>query len=196
MAKLELFYPVRPWNVFQAFGGCHPSVCHIYRDQLGMDGHNGIDVQAYRGQEVRAAHDGTVTFAGEDGSAGYGVVIRTDKLYEYKNGLSYFKSIFWHLKSDGIMVRAGQKVKIGDVIGLANSTGMSTGDHLHFGLKPIYQGEADWQWANQEQDNGYKGAIDPAPYLRGVYADTIQSIISKIALLTTLIQRYVESLRT
>jgi hypothetical protein len=44
------------------------------------------------------------------------------------------------------------------------NTGQSTGDHLHFGRKPTYKGEQDWEWWNAEQENGYKGSIDPDSY--------------------------------
>ena len=195
MEKLELFYPIRPFIVNQAFGACRPDVCDFYK-KIGLDGHNGIDCFALRGQYVRAAHDGLVTFAGEDGSAGYGVVIRThDKRLDSDGNATYFKTIYWHLQSDGVLVRAGQSVKVGDPIGLADSTGFSTGDHLHFGLKPVYPGEEDWAWYNREQDNGYRGAINPAGYFNGVYAEFAQGLISKFQLLITLLQRMVESLR-
>lgn len=75
------------------------------------------------------------------------------------------KTIFWHLKKGTLKVTASQKVKTGDLIAEADNTGMSTGSHLHFGLKPVYQGENAWDWTNADQNNGYKGAIDPAPYL-------------------------------
>jgi len=140
---------------------------------MGLNGHNGMDVQATHGQTVRAAHDGTVTFAGEDGSAGYGIVIRTNQMFDYNGGQTFFKTIYWHLKKEGMKVTAGQQVKSGDIIGLADNTGMSLGDHLHFGLKPIYKGEKDWEWWNSDQLNGYKGAIDPAPYFTGQYADEV-----------------------
>ena len=107
----------------------------------------------------------------------------------------HVKSIYWHLLADGILVRAGQNVKVGDVIGLADSTGISKGDHLHFGLKPMYQGEEDWQWTNFQQDNGYKGAIDPNPFFNGVYADSAQTILSRMSQVILLLQRMVDSLR-
>jgi hypothetical protein len=47
----------------------------------------------------------------------------------------------------------------------ADNAGFSTGDHLHFGLKPEFvQEEQPWTRYNVEQDNGYMGAISPAPY--------------------------------
>lgn len=195
MEKLELFYPIRPWFVSQKFGDCHPAVCDFYKNVLKMRGHNGLDVRASRGQKVYAAHDGVVTFAGEDGSAGYGVVIRTLDKREYGIDGAYFKTIYWHLLANGISVRAGQNVKVGDVIGLADSTGVSSGDHLHFGLKPMKPGEQDWQWFNLEQTNGYMGAIDPFSYFNDVYADEAQTLLSRLSQLILLLQRMVDSLR-
>ena len=83
----------------------------------------------------------------------------------------YAKSIYWHLKPNTFAVKAGQKVKTGDILARADNTGLSTGTHLHWGLKPVYKGEEDWNWWNVEQENGYKGSIDPAPYLNGIYAE-------------------------
>jgi murein DD-endopeptidase MepM/ murein hydrolase activator NlpD len=171
MEALRLYYPCKPYRLFQKFGECDPQVCHIYQNQLGLKGHNGEDVIAQTGTVLRAAHDGIVTFAGEDGSAGYGVVIRTDKEYAHKDGKAFYKSIYWHLFPSGIYVKAGQKVQTGDVIALSDNTGMSTGPHLHFGCKPMYKGEQDWEWTNAEQDNGYKGAVDPSPYWTGIHAE-------------------------
>lgn len=178
--KLELFKPIKPFLISQAFG---KNSLPLYFS-LGMLGHNGLDLVAGHGQEVRAAHDGIVTFAGEDGSAGWGVVLRTENEREYGNATAFFKTIYWHLLP-AIPVKAGQKIKCGQVIGFADNTGLSTGDHLHFGLKPVFQGEQDWQWGNVEQLNGYFGAVDPLPYLSKMYAEDFRSIQDKITELIT-----------
>lgn len=173
--KLELFRPVSPWSINQKFG----ENANSFYATLGLKGHNGLDLFAYHGQPVRAAHNGIVTFAGEDGSAGYGVVIRTEDKREYNGGEAHIKSIYWHLIPN-IPVRAGQRVNVGDIIGYADNTGMSTGDHLHFGCKPVMQGEQDWQWNNIEKGNGYFGAIDPLPYMSHLSAEEYQSISNKL----------------
>ena len=59
---------------------------------------------------------------------------------------------------------------MGDVLAESDNTGLSTGPHLHFGLKPVAKGEQSWIWFNVEQKNGYLGAIDPLPYFNGLYA--------------------------
>jgi murein DD-endopeptidase MepM/ murein hydrolase activator NlpD len=173
--KFEWHRPIKPTKVNQPFG----ANANPFYKEMGMLGHNGIDYSAYHGQIVRAAHEGVVTFAGEDGSGGTGVVIRTNALFEYKDTETHFKTIYWHLIPQ-IPVKVGTQVKIGDIIGYADNTGMSTGTHLHFGLKPLQKGEQDWQWYNLEQDNGYKGAIDPRPYFSGLYAEDFRNIWDKI----------------
>src|SRR3990167_7393612 len=130
--KLQIYYPTKPWYVNQPFG-TNPA---IYK-QFDINGHNGIDSFALDGAEVRAAHYGVVTFSGEDGGGGLGVVLRTLKTFDYKDKLSFFKTIYWHLKPGTFRVKPGQIVEAGDILGLADNTGFSTGSHLHFGLKPI-----------------------------------------------------------
>lgn len=167
MARLRLYYPVKkPMYVNQAFGENKEPV---YK-QLGLIGHNGIDFYAAHGWPIYAAHNGTVTFTGLDGSGGYTIVIRTNEQYAYGDSQAFYKTVYVHLLPGTFKVTAGQQVKAGDIIAQADNTGLSTGDHLHFGLKPVYKGEQDWEWWNAEQDNGYKGAIDPAPYWTGIHA--------------------------
>lgn len=137
-----------------------------------------FDLYTVRGQYVRAAHDGIVTFVGSDSKGGWGVEIRTKDPRDYNGKEVYFRTIYWHLIPN-IPVRAGQEVKVGDIIGYADSTGFSTGDHLHFALKPIIVKENE-MWYNVEQDNGYFGAIDPMPYLVGMFAEDYASISNKI----------------
>ncbi len=194
--KLELWYPIKGWSVTQRFG---ENQVDFYK-KLGMRGHNGIDVLADNGQVIRAAHDGEVTFTGEDGSGGLGVVIRTLEKYEYAGqpnaDIAYYKTIYWHCKPNTFRVKPGDKVRVGDAIAEADNTGLSTGSHLHFALKPVFKGEADWSWYNAEQDNGYFGAVDPEPFFNGQYAEAggamyaIIDIAKKVvALLTNLLKR-------
>jgi len=159
--KLTLSSPLKDFFINQRFG---ENATPIY-GQLGLMGHNGIDFRAPDSTPVYASHDGRVTFAGYDGSGGLGVVIRTNEQYEYAGEEAFFKTIYWHLKKDSLLVTGSQQVFRGQMIGLADNTGMSTGAHLHYGLKPIARGENDWTWFNLEQTNGYMGAITPEPYL-------------------------------
>lgn len=83
--------------------------------------HTGLDIDANEGQPVGAAAAGVVTGAGWDGGYGKTVTIR------HSNGLV---TRYAHLSK--IEVQVGQSVERGDLIGLAGSTGRSTGTHVHF----------------------------------------------------------------
>jgi hypothetical protein len=133
-----------------------------------MKGHNGIDYGAKDGTPVYATHEG-VAYIEIDSSGGNGVVIRSEDKYEYNGKAVNFKTIYWHLKENNVCIKRFQKVKAGDLIGYADNTGFSTGSHLHFALKPCYKGESNSIWYNEDQNNGYKGAIDPEPYFNGMY---------------------------
>jgi murein DD-endopeptidase MepM/ murein hydrolase activator NlpD len=174
MAKFDLFYPVKPARINQAFGAINP----MYKEN-GIDivGHNGIDFAAVHGQPVYAAHDGTC-YPEVDNRGGNGVVLRSNVPFNYLGEQVYMKSIYWHFINAYAVVKWGQFVKAGDVIGYADSTGLSTGDHLHFGLKPQAYNENDFTWYNVEQKNGYLGAIDPAPFFNKFYADDATKVFS------------------
>lgn len=159
--KFKLYPPLKEMFVTQKFG---ENTISYYKD-IGMLGHNGIDYRAPDSTPIYASHDGRVTFAGYDGSGGLGIIIRTNTEVELLDGTSNIKTIYWHLKKDSLKVTGSQQVVKGQLLGLADNTGMSTGSHLHFGMKKIAQGENDWDWYNTEQKNGYFGAIDPQPYL-------------------------------
>ncbi|MBS1946716.1 MAG: peptidoglycan DD-metalloendopeptidase family protein [Bacteroidetes bacterium] len=84
--------------------------------------HAGLDFAAPQGTPIYATANGTVESSGNTGN-GYGnnVVIN--------NGYGY-ETLFGHMFR--IKVRAGQKVKRGEVIGWVGSTGKSTGPHCHY----------------------------------------------------------------
>lgn len=173
----------------QGFGGNE-----AYYKQFGIKGHNGLDAFAVHGQPVYAAHDGIVTYAGVDGGEGWGVVLRTEEEMEYAGGSAYFKSVYWHLINN-IQVKAGQRVKAGHLLGYADNTGASSGDHLHFAVKPMTVGENDWTFENVVQNNGYRGAIDPTPYFNGYYAQDAQKIFNILKSIISLLQGVINSLR-
>ena len=86
--------------------------------------HNGIDFGAPAGTPIYATRDGTVTTAAyQAGGAGY---------YVRLNHGDGFGSIYMHMTN--YIVKTGQTVKAGQVIGYVGSTGLSTGAHLHFGV--------------------------------------------------------------
>lgn len=86
--------------------------------------HHGIDLGITSGEKIYASHEGIVTVAGWS-TVGYGnyIDISGDKIW----------SRYAHLMS--FLVNAGDRVFAGQTIALGDTTGNSTGDHLHFELK-------------------------------------------------------------
>lgn len=85
--------------------------------------HQGVDLDTGTGWTVVATRAGVVTVAGSNRSAGNYVQI------DHQDG---FRSIYMHLNN--YSVRAGQIVSAGQAIGTTGSSGITTGDHLHFGI--------------------------------------------------------------
>jgi len=85
--------------------------------------HLGVDIGAKRGTKIYATHAGKVIHAGWMG--GYGKVTKLS----HSGG---FVSLYAH--QSRLVVKRGQYVKRGQVIGYVGNTGRSTAPHLHFGL--------------------------------------------------------------
>ncbi len=87
--------------------------------------HTGWDIATALGSPVTVTAPGVVETAGWT-SIGFGFHI----IVNHGNGL---KTLYGHLSK--ILVRAGQVVSAGDLIGLVGSTGYSSGPHLHYELR-------------------------------------------------------------
>ena len=89
--------------------------------------HNGVDLAAEPGTEVCAAADGKVYTVYEDDAMGHTVVIRHDDGYTTK-----YSSL-----SENVLVKAGDTVTMGQVIGYADDTAIvetTLGSHVHFSV--------------------------------------------------------------
>lgn len=85
--------------------------------------HNGIDLAVPVGTPIKSPMPGIVFALNSGGIGGNEIVLKHDN--GYKTGYS-------HLSKQ--LVKKGDKVKQGDVIGLSGNTGKSTGPHLHLTL--------------------------------------------------------------
>jgi LysM repeat protein len=84
--------------------------------------HNGVDIAANYGNPIRAAQAGEVIWSGWDYyGLGYSVKI---------NNCNHIATVYGHMSQ--LLVKAGDNVTAGQIIGLEGSTGNSTGPHLHF----------------------------------------------------------------
>jgi murein DD-endopeptidase MepM/ murein hydrolase activator NlpD len=118
---------------------------YSYGDGIGAGrGHRGQDILAGCGKKVVAVQAGRVRVVDyqADGAGNYAVV--KGKGYDY---------VYMHMLRRPV-VKKGERVQAGDVIGLVGSTGRSTACHLHFEM-----------WT---KPGWYKGGDveDPKPFLR------------------------------
>ena len=110
--------PVSGFRLTSAFGMRKHPVLKVTRM------HNGVDMACAAGTPIYATRAGTVTTASyQANGAGNYVSI---------NHLDGFSSIYMHMTH--YVVSKGQSVSQGQLIGYVGNTGISTGDHLHFGV--------------------------------------------------------------
>jgi len=126
-------------RVASGFGYRNDPIYHTTRFHAGMD------FTASNGTEVYATGDGTVSFAGWN--QGYGNCVKIN------HGFNYI-TLYGHLSK--ILVREGQKVQRGDVIGRVGSTGKSTAPHLHY--------EVHFKGVPQNPQNYYFLDLSPEDY--------------------------------
>lgn len=86
--------------------------------------HTGLDFAAKTGTPIFATADGKVTEAGRQ--SGYGNCIDISHGYNYLTRYAHLSEI---------LVKPGQEVKRGEMIGKVGSTGKSTGSHLHYEVR-------------------------------------------------------------
>ncbi len=162
---LKFFYqPVKPYVVHQKFG--QNSACAStdgknrviscdgnnppkgYKSLYGPKGHTGVDLRAKHGQEVYCALTGTITEIDTNPRSGLDVRVVSEI------GGKKYRHIYEHLL--GYQGKVGNEVQTGQLIGWADNTGWSSGDHLHFEV--------------QEWKDGKWTPIDPEPLMFNVFA--------------------------
>lgn len=127
----------------------------LRKDPMGGKGqsfHEGVDLAAWHESPIRAPADGKVVQSNV--KSGYGNTVKIKHKYGYK-------TVYGHLAER--LVRAGETVQKGDLIGRVGSTGHSTGSHLHYEVRV----------------NG--NAVNPWPYLVQNY-DSFESAIAQEAI--------------
>jgi murein DD-endopeptidase MepM/ murein hydrolase activator NlpD len=147
--NLRLLYPLpTPAPVTSPFGWR----VHPVTGQRRL--HTGTDIGAAAGTPILAAYSGKVATADQLGGYGLAVVL------EHNNGSQ--DTLYAHMSE--ILVRPGQWVEQGSVIGRVGSTGMSTGPHLHFELR-------------QKTKDGWQ-TLDPGPVLQAAKNDLVRALQS------------------
>ena len=176
MTKPDLILPTNG-NMNQPFGVNE----QMYSQPMygGLKGHNGCDFLAGHGWTIYASHDGFANYE-IDAGGGHGVVITSKD--------RTFKSIYWHLCNfddprfiSPVYGKVDMVVETGDVIGYADNTGVSNGNHLHWGCKFIKDG------VTLNKDNGYLGAVNPMLYCNKYTPEQFQELKKKVSLYQQLI---------
>ena len=105
--------------------------------------HKGVDIVGKKNTKLLAVADGVVTVSGFN-SGGYGNWVEI----EHNLNGKIIRTRYGHMR-DTPLVKVGDRVTAGTVIGIQGQTGGATGDHLHFEVR--INGEA----------------VNPLPYLLG-----------------------------
>lgn len=112
----------------QPFTGHWPITQHFGETVTDPAGHTGIDYACPIGTSILASNDGVVKFAGYD-RTGYGNCV----IIQHNDTKA---TLYAHLST--IKVAVNQHVRQGEKIGESGNTGNSTGPHLHFEARRVW----------------------------------------------------------
>lgn len=126
-----MIWPIASYTRISSYFGTRP-------DPFGnptQEYHSGMDMAAPKGTNIYAAYDGEVAWSYYSSSAGNWIGI------DHGDGIY---TVYMHMSKR--IAKAGDMVKKGQVIGQVGSTGRSTGNHLHFGVRVNgkYVDPLDW----------------------------------------------------
>jgi len=153
----RLRWPTEFPHIIQPFGVNRTGVPDFYT-KFGLPAHEGLDFVAPTGSRIFACADGEVIRATSDKNEAYGIQVRIRHLTDEGE----YETIYAHLKE--LRCQRGDRVKAGDVIGIANNTGNSRGAHLHLTLKKKGQGRFVTT-VNGVRLVYPRDIIDPTPFL-------------------------------
>lgn len=143
LASIPAIQPISNKNLRHEPSGYGWRTHPIYKTQIF---HMGMDFAAPTGTEIYATGDGAVERA-DNTAQGYGNHVIINHGYGYK-------TLYAHMTK--MVVRQGQKVKRGQLIGYVGSTGLSTAPHVH------YEVERNGEKINPI--NFYYNDLNPAEY--------------------------------
>lgn len=182
----SFFQPVKPFVIGQSFGENKACVsldgknvvinCYGknpptgYKSLYGVNGHGGLDLAAKHGQEVYCACDGIVYMI--DTQPKSGLDVRVESIVD---GIKY-RHIYEHLL--GYQKKIGDKIVTGELIGWADNTGYSSGNHLHFQVEQLIGSK----WVK----------VDPIPLMEQTFAKDILFLKNKIKYLKEILAKLLD----
>lgn len=170
--------------------GICPTGSELLYPKLGLKGHNGYDMGLWHGEALYHCADWSGWMkTHKDINGGIGVdIISNEEIWLQDGSKTHVKVRYWHLKS--IVGYDGRKVKEGQIIGHGDNTGLSSGDHLHMGLK-----KCDAEGNTTNRANGYYGAFDFTPYWENNFILDMIKIKQSVLTLTQEVQRLIYLIR-
>lgn len=111
--------------------------------------HTGIDLVSLSTDKIVAAETGVVTLRTYNPGSSFGNGV--ELLHTLDDGTKVY-TFYAHMQDGSVTCEVGDTIEQGQVIGLMGSTGLSTGDHLHFEVR---------------NKSGYGNDIDPTSFLFG-----------------------------
>src|SRR3989344_4726467 len=150
-------WPEEDYRITQGYGCTSYARCNRSRGPYGGAPHNGLDMAAGYGSQIRAIAEGEIIANGKNDCWGNWVAIKHPNQYN-------LVSVYAHMSSLSFL-RVGTQVTKGQVIGYEGSTGNSTGSHLHLSLyKDFFTFVKDTN--GQLYFNYFEGSVNPLDYLK------------------------------
>lgn len=181
MAKLELFFPAKPYNITQAFGIKNDTYMN---NGINMTHHNGIDFAVDTDGIVRAMCDGVVTEVGYNDKAGNFVRYMTREPVEVEGRTAYVGFMYMH--AEKCLVRVGDTVVAGAPLVVADNTGFSTGPHTHISAYLANEDGRKQEVLNAATDH----CFDFSKYYNGFYADDAQKVFGIYMAIISLLRSF------
>jgi murein DD-endopeptidase MepM/ murein hydrolase activator NlpD len=133
--KIHLGYPCEQvWAISQRFGE-HPENYQVW----GLPGHEGLDFATPTGQPIYAMEAGTVS---EIRRASSGTPYGNCAVLSHSTEGINYRTFYAHLRSCSVVI--GQTVTKGQTVGFSDSTGNSSGPHLHITVKIVGYQTVGW----------------------------------------------------
>jgi len=161
--KPDEFGNIPGMDYSQEFGYTPYSKTGVYgRYKRKYRPHNGLDFAGFEGTPLVFPCDCWLSYTGSD-QKGYGNFAFFETESFKRNGDRVkVEYVLAHMRF--IHARPHRHYKKGELLGYMGSTGMSTGSHTHFGMRPLIE-EKDGSWTYMFKDMAARGYIDPTPCL-------------------------------
>lgn len=179
----KLYWPAKPFVLNQGWGILNP----IY-NQFGFSRHNGIDIALGADSKLYAPCNGQVVRVGYQANGGGNYFGMMTDVYDWQDG--QYRVLLDFLHCESISVPEGQILKTGDLMAVADNTGLTTGPHTHIQPRRVKFWNQQYGdaliWTNEDM-NDANNSFDPMPYFGQYYAVDIPKLyLIQIALVEAL----------